>query len=730
VISGRCFELERSLFLQPILDGLGEALMRAGEQHLIADLPPEPRGVLAGLVPELRDLAGPDLLPAPVSAEAARLRNFSALAALLSDVSRRRPVLLTIDDLHEAGESTLEFLHRFVRTGTGRVLVLALVRAEERGRVDGLGGLAGTLELRGIGEPDVARIAAGSEFPEAAADLWQLTKGHPLYLREGLASLRETGTLTASTSLRQAIQARLGRAGPEVVEFLRAASVVGTVVDVELVAGLVSRDVAWGARLGEQGLRRGFLEESGTDYAFRHEILRFAIYGGVPAPTRVAWHRRIAESLRQRREAEEAVAHHAALGEAWELAARSYLGAGRKAASTFANRDAERLLSEAVAASAKVPGTGLEGPALLERGRIRVLLDDYDGADADLRQALALARQSADPALEASTLEQLAWSAYLARRLGAAAGYLNDVPPSVRTPSVLALSSRVHHALGDLDAGEREGAEALRRAAALGDRTSAALAASHLGSLAAHRDQYERAASLLEEAETSGRQLGLLRAVFNALHFRGLALGNLGYLAAALEVFDRLRREGLETGTRHYEGRALNGQAWMWLEIGDLPRAKDLAEEAHACSENELLAEPRANALLLLAELAFRSGDADASRALVAQADPLGLAAAYGWRFELRSLELLARIAALDGRHEDLAGRLTDAARRRGVPKYESLGLALTGRRDEACAIARRLGSDLLLCRVGGPEDVRAAVDRMAGRLPAELRERFARRRP
>jgi tetratricopeptide (TPR) repeat protein len=300
----------------------------------------------------------------------------------------------------------------------------------------------------------------------------------------------------------------------------------------------------------------------------------------------------------------------------------------------------------------------------------------------------------------------------------------------VRTPAMLGLSGRVHHALGHLAAAEREGTESLERAMALGDRAGAVFAASHLGSLAAHTDQYARATSLLEEAESSGRRLGLFRAVFNALHFRGLALGNLGDLASALEVFERLRREGSEAETRHYEGRALNGQAWMWLELGDVSRAKDLAEEAYACSGGEILAEPRANALLLLAEVAFRSGDADASRALVAQADALGLGAAYGWRFELRSLELRARIAALDGQHEEAAIRLTEAAQQRGVPKYESLGLALTGRRAEACSIARRLGSDLLVVRVGSPEGARAAVDRMTRRLPPELRGRFADSRP
>ena len=138
--------------------------------------------------------------------------------------------------------------------------------------------------------------------------------------------------------------------------------------------------------------------------------------------------------------------------------------------------------------------------------------------------------------------------------------------------------------------------------------------------------------------------------------------------------------------------------------------------------------EPHANALLLQADARLRRGDHDRASDLLAAARPLGLAASYAWRFELRVLELSARLSADAGSDpRPQAARLAKLARARGAPKYEALGLGHAGRRRAAAAIARRLGSDLLILKVGPTREAADAAARIARRLPVDLTQSFRR---
>ena len=92
---------------------------------------------------------------------------------------------------------------------------------------------------------------------------------------------------------------------------------------------------------------------------------------------------------------------------------------------------------------------------------------------------------------------------------------------------------------------------------------------------------------------------------------------------------------------------------------------------------------------------------------------------AFTWRWELRGIALRARMEPAR------ADELRDLARARGCRKYEALALAALGRAEEAAAVARPLGSDLLLTHVAPVAEARAAAERVAARLPAELRKTY-----
>ncbi len=178
VLSARCYEAERSLFLQPVVEALGQHAARSRPAQVRAAAG-DWAGPLAALVPEIAELlsstspaGGPAVLlagteppPEQAGAEVARRRAYDAVCRYLYRLADT-PVLLLLDDLQNAGLSTVELLHYLVRqAGRARLLVAATIRAEEGAAT--LSTLAGVAERIDLGPlaGSGGRPAGGRERP-------------------------------------------------------------------------------------------------------------------------------------------------------------------------------------------------------------------------------------------------------------------------------------------------------------------------------------------------------------------------------------------------------------------------------------------------------------------------------------------------------------------------------------------------------------------------------------
>jgi tetratricopeptide (TPR) repeat protein len=258
----------------------------------------------------------------------------------------------------------------------------------------------------------------------------------------------------------------------------------------------------------------------------------------------VARHRRLAGLLADRPET--AAGHAAAAGD-WTAAARAWMAAAATAARSYANRDAERLLGQAVEAATRAVDPALEAAARLDRGRVLVALGDYPGAAADQERALELATGQGDGRLEAAALEQLGWTAYYNRDAQAASELtpqaleLAERAVAARRagPTALLLAGRARHAEGDL-AGAQAAFDVVL--ADQPDLATETVGLTYLGLLLEHSDRFAEARRTLDRSIAGSRAAGLFRPLLTSCFAATLACANLGDLRGALDHLAMLER--------------------------------------------------------------------------------------------------------------------------------------------------------------------------------------------
>ena len=240
------------------------------------------------------------------------------LLALVAEQCAVRPAVLVIDDLQWADQASITLFGRLAKAvrqmpllliGTMRPVpqrdeLLALRRAvgaDARLRLTGLTGaaVAELVATQAGGEPDdkLLRLADGAA-------------GNPLYVIELVAALARSSGLTvtgagaavlvngsAPRSLAAAIADRLGFVSGSVREVVRAAALLGVDFAVPDLAIVLHRSVADLVPAVDEARAAGVLAESGAGLAFRHPLIRTALYEEIPVPVRAAWHRDTGRAL-------------------------------------------------------------------------------------------------------------------------------------------------------------------------------------------------------------------------------------------------------------------------------------------------------------------------------------------------------------------------------------------------------------------------------------------------
>jgi DNA-binding CsgD family transcriptional regulator len=539
VYRGSGEELGQAFPLRPLLDAFG-----------IRRSPPDPlrQEVLRAL------RAQHDGAPAAAA---------QALLDLVDELCARSPAVLLIDDLHWADPTTVAVCHRLARTAAQRPLLLVgamrpLPRREDlralraevgRNRVLDLG----PLPPEAVGEL-VAGLAAGRPGPrllQVAGD----AAGNPLYVTELVAALdrgerlaRTHGTVEVTagatpTTLTEAIGDRLRFLSEPTQQVLRAAALLGgefTGADLAAVTGGRPADLA---PLLAEARDAGVLADAGGRMAFRHPLIRAALYDDLPSTIRAAWHRDAARAL-----------HRAGAGPE-RVAGQLLPSVTEDAAGPFDNWVADWLLDVAPALTGEAPAVALpllravvaQRPAddprrqMLTNYLARALSDQNEAAAVE-----ALATQTlphvTDPDLVVALFDGLARTRgsspeLLADTLAAIEHALATLPWLTATArnQLRVISARGHYICNDLDGAERAARTALTEALASGDAWSLTWSANAIAVVLAERGDPTAALELVDRHLAASDGLPAL------IDTRLLMLINRGDWLMKLDRFDEAR---------------------------------------------------------------------------------------------------------------------------------------------------------------------------------------------
>ena len=532
VLRTRCYEAERSLFLQPVVEAIGPVAARMTASTLRQVLG-EHESAAATLLSEVAALLGP---PPPWrgSPDMERRRSFEAAAAFLAGLAERAPVLFVVDDLQYAGQSTVEFVHYLGRhSSSGRLLVVVTVRAEHDQHIGAaLTSLATRIEVGPLGPAAVEQLAREAGQGALAGPILERTRGHTLFVVEVLRALGAGDADAAQgargilpESLRSAVQARVRQAGGAAESLLRAASVLGAAIDPLVLAQLLDLTPAGALERCEQALQARLLVVSGRDYEFANDLIREVLYATTAEPARLAYHRRAADLLTGQ---PESLARHAAAAGDWPRAARAWLLAAEEAMRRYATSDAVTLTTQALDAAVRGADAETRARALVVRGYAREAAGAYDAALDDLTLGVAGARAVGDRRLEMRALCELGKSR---------PWKIPDAVPS-RDGILASASLPTSYYASNLESG-------LRIAESLGDRATEADLLSRLAIIAANRLRLDAALDYSLRAVAAARACAdeqALAAGLDGLKLAYLNLGDKQALAAVLAELDPLLR--------------------------------------------------------------------------------------------------------------------------------------------------------------------------------------------
>jgi DNA-binding CsgD family transcriptional regulator/tetratricopeptide (TPR) repeat protein len=608
---------------------------RSGTPVLVGECPPVADGELpyAAIAGALRPLArerGGNRLNAllePVAAEGgswpfevelsdqspsdvSQAQLFERLLEALLGSGGDAPVVLVIEDLHWADRATRTFVAFLVRATRSEpfALVCSYRSDEVHGRRHPVrpfvhelvrSGQATRVELEPLTRAElreqVEAILGTTPPPGLVGRLFERSEGNPFYAEELLSSSRAADELPAS--LRDALLWRLEGQPESVRHVLRVASVAGRPISHELLAaaGLADSELTAGIR----GAVDSYVltPVAGTAaYAFRHTLVREAVYDDLLAGERRDLHGALAKAITEHRElagvaAEAELAYHwYSAGELAEALVAS-INAGQYAESVHALDEALLEYERALAVwdrAASVEVLMTRRDVTIRAANAARLTGRYDRAVALARAAVALIDPSREPTAAALAHVRLGHTLWVGgggeeqalAEMRRAVELMPVEPPSAARAFVLAADAQLRLRRVETAASTERCREALSIARAVGARAVEAHVLNTTCSNLTAEGEFERAVEAAAQARAIARDLGLAEELGRSYVNGSDALDHAGHVTEAIALANEGIAAARALGIERHFGDFLRGEVGgRLLGTGRWAEAERLLDE-------------------------------------------------------------------------------------------------------------------------------------------------------
>jgi ATP/maltotriose-dependent transcriptional regulator MalT len=610
VLTGDCVELgEGELPYAPIVGALRDLQREVGAEAL-AELAGAGGAELGRLLPEAGEAPA-----TPADQEFAQSRLFETLLSLFSRLGEQQPLVLVLEDLHWADRSTRDFLRFLVRaTRHERIVLVATYRSDELHRRHPLRPfLIETERLKQIERIELqpfSRLELAAQLtgilgshpdPGVVNALFERSGGNPFFAEELLAATENGDGQRLPETLRDVLMVRVEALPAGTQQLLRVIAASGRGVTHGLLAEVAPAN---GSELidalREAVAHHVLVQRHGEDtYAFRHALMREAVYEDLLPGERGDLHVRLAEAIEKDPSlSADSVGPAAELSWHWHQAhelphaLRASIDAGAQAEKMHAPADAARHLENAVELWDRVGDPERTSQTTLVELLRRAAALHFVAGEHD--RAVRIARRALEELDDGEVVANVLARERLARYLWTSGRHSESMeqytraaelmpvePASAERALVLAGLAQARMLVGQIESSRGLAEEAIQIARAVGDRDVEAHALNTLGVDIGALGDRERGIAALTEALAIAQEQGGSDPLHRAYTNLGDMLDQDGRLdeaiATALEGVEMARKTGT---TRSWAGFLLAEAAKRYSRLGRLEEAERLLRQA------------------------------------------------------------------------------------------------------------------------------------------------------
>ncbi|MCK5038792.1 MAG: tetratricopeptide repeat protein [Thermoplasmata archaeon] len=557
-----------------------------------------------------RDLEG-------VKLENERIRIADEVLELLRSLSTDRSLILLLEDLHWADESSLFVLNYISRNIAGENIMITGTLRPEMGDV-----LQTTMEnmslednfklmpLIQLGSASVSSLVEamhpGHQFPESfVKHLASACDGNPFFVIELLRQMSLEGNISTSEgkdilisqdysipdSVDEVVQRRLENLTPEIMALAEYASCIGRSFDSQTALSIqAARDPAQAL----QGLQdSGIITLNNGTAEFCHAIFQDVIYDGIGDRWKSSYHLSLGEYYE--------TAYSENLDDVYYDLARHFFrsrkhdkaftycfGAGEKAENAFAIEQAISFYQNGLSLIPKLrqdpARSGKEMECLTRLGDLHTLIGETEIA---IARYIEVIEKGTDPRKKADILRRIGeihlnQGDYEHSKERADEGLaLLDEEDSIETARLLSVLGWVGIRTGEHTEALASLEKALMIAEHCQDKREIANVKHNIGSIHLHRGDNEIAVQYTEEALKIRKEINDIRKISSSLNNLGNLYYSMGELAKAMEYYEQAIENSNQIRDKRSLSLLLTNIGNLHASLGDFDKSLECYNESY-----------------------------------------------------------------------------------------------------------------------------------------------------